>query len=78
MSGRKERSVVETRKILSFKKLRNRIFGRKRDMESCFEKAIFYTYESEKLKILKYLTKGRKIKMSINEDGRLLVLKKCD
>jgi len=72
---KKEGNIVETRKILSFRKLRNRISSRKRSIEYRFEKAIFHTYESEKLKILKYLMQGRKIKMSIKEAGRLLALK---
>lgn len=37
---RNERAVVETRKILSFKKLRNRLTSRKDVMEARFEKAI--------------------------------------
>jgi hypothetical protein len=72
---RKKESVVRTRKMLSFKKLKSRISARKRGLESRFEKAIFHTYESEKLKILKHLMKGMKIKMSIKEAVRLLAFK---
>ena len=57
---RKDRAVVETRKILSFKKIRNRLTSRIHEMESRFEKSIFNTYESRKLKILKTLMKDRK------------------
>lgn len=73
--GRKERAIVGTRKILNFKKLRNRLSARKLGMESRLDKALFNTYKSEKLKMLKNLMKGRKIKMSIKEAVRLLSLK---
>jgi hypothetical protein len=51
--GRKQRAIVETRKILSFKKIRNRLTSRKDAMESRFEKAIFRAYEARKIKLLK-------------------------
>lgn len=57
---KKDRAVVENRKILSFKKIRNRLTSRIHEMESRFEKSIFNTYESRKLKILKTLMKDRK------------------
>lgn len=57
---RKDRAVVENRKILSFKKVRNRLTSRIHEMESRFEKSILNTYESQKLKILKTLMKNRK------------------
>ena len=60
--GRKERMVVETRKILSFKKIRNRLTSLKDVMESHFEKAILRAYEAQKLKLLKALMKGKRIK----------------
>lgn len=56
---RNEREIVETRKILSFKKIRNRLVNRKKNMESRFEKSILETYESQKLKTLKALMKGK-------------------
>jgi hypothetical protein len=46
--GRKQRAIVETRKILSFKKIRNRLTSRKDAMESRFEKAIFQSLRSSK------------------------------
>ena len=61
---RKDRAVVENRKILSFKKIRNRLTSRIHDMESRFEKSILNTYESQKLKILKTLLKDRKNNVS--------------
>jgi hypothetical protein len=57
--SRNEREIVETRKILSFKKIRNRLVNRKKNMESRFEKSILETYESQKLKALKALMKGK-------------------
>jgi hypothetical protein len=60
--GKKNRMIVETRKILSFKKIRNRLVNRKRNIESRFEKAVLMTYEAEKLKFLKALLKGKKDK----------------
>jgi retron-type reverse transcriptase len=57
---RKDRAVVENRKILSFKKIRNRLTSRIHEMESRFEKSILNTYKSQKLKILKTLMKDRK------------------
>lgn len=57
---RKDRAIVQTRKILSFKKIRNQLTSRIHAMESRFEKSILNTYESLKLKILKTLMKDRK------------------
>jgi hypothetical protein len=59
---RNEREVVEVRKILSFKKIRNRLTNRKRMMEARFEKSILKSYEAEKLKLLKAMMKGKKDK----------------
>ena len=73
--SRKERSIVETRKILSFKKIKNRLSNRKRMMESRFEKAILKSYETEKLKILKALMKGKKDKDLQVETVKILALK---
>lgn len=73
--GRKERAVVETRKILSFKKIRNRLTSRKDVMESRFEKAILKSYEAQKLKILKALMKDEKDKETRKEAIDLLALK---
>jgi retron-type reverse transcriptase len=58
--SRKDRAVVKTRKILSFKKIKDRISARKRAIEARFEKAIMKVYESHKLKTLKALMKGEK------------------
>ena len=55
--GRRDRAVVETRKILSFKKIKNKISARKNALEARFEKAIMKTYEAQKLKTLKTLLK---------------------
>lgn len=73
--GRKERAIVETRKILSFKKIRNRLTSRKDVMESRFEKAILRAYEAQKLKFLKALMKGKKDKIARQEAIDLLALK---
>lgn len=60
--GRKDRDVVETRKILSFKKLRNRLINRKNVMESRFEAFMLKAYESQKMKTLKSLMKNQNLK----------------
>jgi retron-type reverse transcriptase len=73
--GRKERAVVETRKILSFKKIRNRLTSRKNAMESRFEKAILKVYEAQRLKYLKALLKGKKDKSTRKEAINLLALR---
>ena len=73
--GRKERAIVETRKILSFKKIRNRLTSRKDVMESRFEKAILRAYEAQKLKFLKALMKDKKDKIARQEAIDLLALK---
>ena len=57
--SRKERSVVETRKILSFKKIRNRLVNRKRVMNERYEKSLSKIYESEKRKALKTLVNSK-------------------
>ncbi len=74
-SKRKERDVVEVRKILSFKKIRNRLTNRKRIMEGRFEKAILKSYEAEKLKLMKSMMKGKKDKVSQTETVKTLALK---
>jgi hypothetical protein len=60
---RKNKVVVENRKILSFKKIKNRLASRKSTMESRFEKVIFNYYEAQKLKFLKVLLKSEKDKV---------------
>lgn len=45
--GRDERAVVETRRILSFKKLRNRVLNRKRALEERLTNALRKAYESK-------------------------------
>ena len=72
---RMERKVVEVRKILSFKKIRNRLINRKRMMEARFEKSILKSYEAEKLKLLKAMMKGKKEKVSQTEIVETLALK---
>ena len=57
--SREERSVVETRKILSFKKLRNRLVNRKCVMMERYEKSLSKIYETEKRKALKTLVNGK-------------------
>ena len=73
--SRKERDVVETRKILSFKKIKNRLTNRKRMMEARFEKAILKSYEAEKLKLLKALMKDKKDKDLQLDATKILALK---
>jgi retron-type reverse transcriptase len=73
--GRKQRAIVETRKILSFKKIRNRLTSRKDAMESRFEKAIFRAYEAQKIKLLKALMQGKENKLTRGEAINLLALK---
>jgi retron-type reverse transcriptase len=55
---RDERAVIETRKILSFKKIRNRLLNRKKVMTERYENSLLKIYESEKRKALKALTDG--------------------
>lgn len=72
---RNERAVVETRKILSFKKLRNRLTSRKDVMEARFEKAILRGYEAQKLRLLKALMQDKKVKFTRKEVIDLLAHK---
>lgn len=67
---RDERCVVETRKILSFKKIRNRLLNRKKVMVERFEKSLFKIYESEKRKMLKALANS-----AVNKDEKLKSIK---
>jgi len=68
---RNERSVVETRKILSFKKIRNRLLNRKKVMIERYENSLFKIYESEKRKMLKLILNGVN-----NKDEKLRLIKK--
>ena len=73
--ARKQRAIVETRKILSFKKIRNRLTSRKNVMEARFEKAIFRSYEAQKLKFLKALMQNKKDKIVCKKSIDLLAIK---
>lgn len=68
---RDERDVVETRKILSFKKIRNRLLNRKKVMVERYENSLLKIYESEKCKTLKSLADG-----ATNRDEKLRLIKK--
>ena len=68
---RNERDVVETRKILSFKKIRNRLLNRKKVMIERYEKSLFKIYESEKRKMLKAVTNE-----TTNNEDKLRLIKK--
>lgn len=59
--GRKDRAIIGARKILSFKKIRNKILINKNAMETRFEKAVAKEYEVNKLKTLKALLKNKNI-----------------
>lgn len=59
---KKDRNVIETRKILSFKKMRNRLISRRNVMKLRFEKYILKSYESKKIKFLKTLMKNQEVK----------------
>jgi retron-type reverse transcriptase len=67
---REERNVVETRKILSFKKLRNRLLNRKKVMVERYQSSLLKIYESEKRKALKALADG-----AASKDEKLKAIK---
>lgn len=67
---REERGVVETRKILSFKKIRNRLLNRKKVMVERYESSLLKIYESEKRKALKALADG-----AASKDDKLKAIK---
>ena len=67
---RDERGVVETRKILSFKKIRNRLLNRKKVMVERYENSLLKIYESEKRKMLKALANS-----GTNKDEKLKSIK---
>lgn len=67
---RDERSVIETRKILSFKKIRNRLLNQKKVIVERYENSLLKMYESEKRKMLKALTNS-----GTNKDEKLKFIK---
>lgn len=67
---RDERNVVETRKVLSFKKIRNRLLNRKKVMVERYENSLLKIYESEKRKMLKALSNS-----AVNKDEKLKSIK---
>lgn len=67
---REERGVVETRKILSFKKIRNRLVNRKKVMVERYESSLLKIYESEKRTALKAIADG-----AANKDDKLKAIK---
>jgi hypothetical protein len=56
LPGRNERDIVENRRILSFKKLRNRILNRKKMLENRFNTALAAEYDSKVKKEILALT----------------------
>jgi hypothetical protein len=70
ISKRNERGVVETRKILSFKKIKNRLLNRRKVMVKRYENSLLKIYESEKRKTLKALTDG-----AANKNDKLKMIK---
>lgn len=67
---KKNKDITETKQILSFKKLKNRLINRKNIMKFRFEKFMLKAYESQKIKFLKILMKNQKFKK--NETVKLL------
>lgn len=61
---RNDLNVVETRKTLSFKKMRNRLTSQRDAMEARFEKTILRFYETQKLRLLKALICDKKVKIT--------------
>lgn len=72
LPGRGERSVVENRRILSFKKLRNRIANRKLALEERFNKSMRKAYETKLKDALKNLSKANMNKAEREEQIKLL------
>ena len=73
--SKKDKTVVETKKILSFKKIKNRISARKRALETRFENTILKVYESQKLKTIKALMTEKKEKKLMNKITKMLAIK---
>jgi len=74
VSERNEKAVVETRKIRSFKKIRNQLLNRKLVMTERYEKSLYKIYDSEKRKVLKALVNSvgdKTEKMKILKDFTL-------
>jgi len=69
-SKRSKRSIVETREILSFKKIRNRLTNRKKVMEKRHKKSLLKIYKSQICKMLKVLTRN-----ATSKDEKLKALK---
>ena len=69
---RSERSVVETRRILNFKKIRNRILLKKKSIENRYQNALLQIYEVNLMRKLKALGKSNgktKIEHLANQDA---------
>lgn len=58
---RSESSIVEARKIINFKKIRNRLSLKKKALEDRYQKVLLQTYEVILKKKLKILGKGGKV-----------------
>jgi len=59
--GRSERDVVENRRVLSFKKIRNRLLNRKNMLEGRFTKALLETYDLKVKQKILALSKNKDI-----------------
>ena len=68
LPGRSERGVVENRRILSFKKLRNRILNRKKMLENRFSAALTAEYDFKVKKEILALTNKNSDKTSRSND----------
>ena len=70
--GREDREVVENRRILSFKKIRNRITTRKARMEARRDKKIDKALGEGRRNMLKKLLKGKEDNESLKAAATLL------
>lgn len=73
--SKKNRTVVETKKILSFKKIKNQISARKRTLETRFETAILKVYESLALRTIKAEMKEGKGKRFTHKTAKTISTK---
>lgn len=70
ITKRYERNLVEIKKILNFKKIRNRLLNRKKIIVKCYANYLLNIYESEKYKTLKILAGS-----ALNKKEKLQIIK---
>jgi len=77
LPSQKEKDVIKNRRILSFKKIRNRLINRKKTIENRYQKSLLNTYNSTTLKKLHKLMKKETTRLEKNKSLEIIAKNKA-